>query len=282
MAATQTKNISIDRVRIDGQTQMRAKLDETTVAEYSDAIAGGVTFPKMEVYFDGNYYWLADGFHRLQAYRRNHKKRVSVSVHKGTKEDARWHAIGANQAHGLRRTNKDKERAVKAAIKHPKTIEGKLSDRQIAEHVGVSSNTVMKYRNELESAAQIAHLTERTGKDGKTYPVPEKKTPVKDPTPPEPDEEPEQYVCGECGGPIAEDEEGEYCAKCKAPICDDTQPNKPDPLHRREPTPTPARKTHAERIFDRIKALVDDLENEKGEDITRAMLENLISARWDQ
>ena len=54
-----------------------------------------------------------------------------------------------------------------AALKHPKGA--KKSDRAIAEHCGVSSNTVLKYREQLQSAAQIAQVTEREGLDGKTY-----------------------------------------------------------------------------------------------------------------
>ena len=41
-----------------------------------------------------------------------------------------------------------------------------LSNRQIAEHVGVSDFTVRKYRNELEATARISQSEKRTGRDG--------------------------------------------------------------------------------------------------------------------
>jgi len=63
---------------------------------------------------------------------------------------------------------------VRAALTHPKTIEEKLSDRQIAEHVGVSDRMVNKYRTELESTAKVSQLSERKGKDGKVRKLPEK------------------------------------------------------------------------------------------------------------
>src|SRR5688500_4610428 len=48
---------------------------------------------------------------------------------------------------GLRRTNEDKRRAVEAALRHPKAA--KLSDRQIAEHVGVSHDMVNRLRKSI-------------------------------------------------------------------------------------------------------------------------------------
>ena len=183
-STSKTIPIDLDLVRIDGDTQPRAKIDTQAVAEYADRLQVGDELPPIDVYFDGSEYWLADGFHRWHAHRRLQRDRIICTVHKGTVDDARWHAIGANQTHGLRRTNEDKEKAVKAALMHPRATEKKLSDVAIAEHVGVAPNTVKKYRDELVATSQIAKSTERTGKDGKTRKIPEKKTKVK---PAEPD-----------------------------------------------------------------------------------------------
>jgi hypothetical protein len=60
----------------------------------------------------------------------------------------------------------DKAKAVTAALLHPKGAG--MSDRQIAEYIGVSSNTVLKYRDELVSTAQIAQSDSRVGRDGRT------------------------------------------------------------------------------------------------------------------
>lgn len=61
----------------------------------------------------------------------------------------------------------DKQKAIKAALLHPNGV--KLSDHQIAEHVGVSHTMVSKYRSELVAASKVCQVTERTGKDGKVY-----------------------------------------------------------------------------------------------------------------
>jgi hypothetical protein len=78
------------------------------------------------------------------------------------RQDARWLALGANKAHGLRQTNEDKRRAVEAALR----MRPEWSDSRIAEHVGVHHSTVGDARKRLaESASQPAT---RTGRDGRT------------------------------------------------------------------------------------------------------------------
>ena len=60
----------------------------------------------------------------------------------------------------------DKERAVRAALGHPKA-EG-MSDRQMAEYIGVHFNTVASYRHALEAKGTITNCDSRTGADGRT------------------------------------------------------------------------------------------------------------------
>ena len=76
--------------------------------------------PARHVFFDGKDYWLADGFHRLEAYvMAVPGEAIECDVFQGTLPDAQWHSYSVNKTHGLRRTNEDKERAVKAALAHP-------------------------------------------------------------------------------------------------------------------------------------------------------------------
>ena len=85
----------------------------------------------------------------------------------GTIEDAQWFSFGANKSHGLMRSNDDKQRAVKAALQHPKCVG--LSDRAIAKHVGVDNKTVASWRAKLTEEIPQSKL--RTGSDGRTINV---------------------------------------------------------------------------------------------------------------
>lgn len=167
---TTIKEIFPEYIRLDGDTQPRAKIDQAVCDEYGERMKAGEKFPPIDVFFDGTDHWLADGFHRIQAYMMAVPgKAIECNVYEGTQQDAQWHSYSVNRTHGLRRTNEDKELAVRAALTHPKGLD--LSDRQLAEYVGVSPSTIAKYREQLSlgSGVQIGHLTKRTGRDGKRY-----------------------------------------------------------------------------------------------------------------
>ena len=163
--------LAISKIHTDMGTQVRECLRRDTIAEYVEAIERGDTLPPIIVFEcmstagAPKLYVLADGFHRVKAYEKTQAQKVNADVRKGTLDDAKWFAIGANKSHGLTRSNKDKENAVKAALKHPNAV-GK-TDVSIAEHCGVSQPYVGKLRKELE-ASSLKTVISRTGKDGRT------------------------------------------------------------------------------------------------------------------
>ncbi|MCL4862065.1 MAG: hypothetical protein KJZ93_21800 [Caldilineaceae bacterium] len=134
------------QIRTDGGTQMRAGLNEATVAEYADELRRGAVFPPVLVFFDGQTYWLGDGFHRVRAYFLAYGDQVGVpcEVRPGTRRDAVLCAAGANAVHGLRRTNADKRRAVETLLRDDEW--GQWSNREIARRCHVDEKTVRSLR----------------------------------------------------------------------------------------------------------------------------------------
>jgi transposase-like protein len=157
-------NIPINDIQTDGGTQPRAALDWDAIYDYADAMSAGAKFPAVTVFYDGERYWLADGFHRVRAAYAAEFETIECDLRQGTLEDAQWYSFSANRTNGLRRTNDDKQRAVRAAITHPKGAE--LSNRQIAAHVGVDEGTVRNWREKL--TAEIPQSRKRRGRDGRT------------------------------------------------------------------------------------------------------------------
>lgn len=160
--------IEISKVRIDGGTQSRAMIHEDTVAEYAEAMSDPETvFPPIIVYFDGRDHWLADGFHRLEAWRRIGRVEVPAEVRQGDRRRAILHSVAANTTHGLRRTNDDKRRAVMTLLEDDEWSQ--WSNREIARRCGVSHQFVNSLRDEVSgNGCQIA--TERkVERGGTTY-----------------------------------------------------------------------------------------------------------------
>ena len=141
--------LPLGEIRRDGGTQPRAALDDEILTEYAEAMKAGSEFPPVVVFYDGAAYWLADGFHRVNAAIRAELTGVAAQVIAGTQRDAILYSIGANATHGLRRTNADKRRAVDRLLRDDEW--GKWSDREIARRCAVSNNFVSEFRRSLSS-----------------------------------------------------------------------------------------------------------------------------------
>lgn len=136
--------LSIGLIRTDGGTQPRASLNEETTRDYMLDMLDGAQFPPITVFYDGSEYWLADGFHRVQAALQANIAEIEAQVIQGTRRDAVLHSVSANATHGLRRTNEDKRRAVLTLLNDLEWV--KLSDREIARRASVSQPFVSALR----------------------------------------------------------------------------------------------------------------------------------------
>lgn len=174
------QNIKLSDIRTDGGTQMRAELDSDVYFGYRDLFRAGVDLPPLDVFHDGSTYWLADGFHRFYGAREAKLPDIKCNVHQGTVRNAILFACGANQAHGLRRSNADKRNSVEALLNDESWV--LWSDNRIADTCGVSQNFVSEVRKQLTSdvsspAAKTA-AAPKEGRDGKKRRPKAKVTPV--------------------------------------------------------------------------------------------------------
>jgi len=147
------QSLLIRQIRRDGGTQARIGLNEDTVQEYAELMRDHLwDFQSRQrpiVLYDGSDFWLADGFHRIEAAQRAQLSDFPVEVLRGTKRDAILRAAGANSQHGLRRTNADKRRAVELLLRDDEWRQ--WSDRKIADVCAVSQPFVGSIRREVAS-----------------------------------------------------------------------------------------------------------------------------------
>lgn len=117
--------IPIVQIRTDGGTQIRTSTYFDKIEEYTQAMLDGAVFPPLTVFWDGENYWLADGFHRLDALAavaqalKRRRYAVECEVIEGSQRDAIIYACGANDAHGIQRTPDDKRAAIKTVLENP-------------------------------------------------------------------------------------------------------------------------------------------------------------------
>lgn len=185
--------LQMRRVRTDGGTQSRVRLDPIIVQDYAEQFSRNATittktlgisseqlwwgdFPPVEVYLDGDY-WLVDGFHRLagldQALARagmpvesRRNWRIQCRVFLGSKRDAILQSVGANSRHGLRRTNADKRKSVETLLRDEEWRQ--WADAEIARRCAVDPKTVGNIRHMLELNREIPDTLIRKRADGAT------------------------------------------------------------------------------------------------------------------
>jgi hypothetical protein len=171
--ASELRRIPLAVIKIDPTIQQRVNgTSEDVVGDYARAMRDGDEFPPPTVFTnDGITYRLADGFHRMAAYRRAcpDVQEIQCEIRPGGLEDAVLFACGANASHGLRRTNEDKRKAVRALLRSEKWAH--WSDREIARQCRVSHGFVSKLRGEhLETFPDAGGLEDQLER---TPPVPE-------------------------------------------------------------------------------------------------------------
>jgi hypothetical protein len=168
----------IASIRRDGGTQIRAALDEATVAAYAEAIKAGMKLPPVRVFDDNKTLWLSDGFHRIEASLRSGWKTIEVERKIGGQREALLDAIGANATHGLPRSNADKRRAIEAMLADPEWVT--WTDRRIAAAAHAGHELVARVREESIGGNAIAPT--RQAADGRQFPA----SRAKDSTPGQP------------------------------------------------------------------------------------------------
>jgi transposase-like protein len=179
--AKKTEAINMDDIVLDDRCQTRAALNPEAVQEYADIYKEGeVDLPALDVVDIDGKMILIDGFHRLAGARQADHSFVRVTiVEECDIGRALWLASAVNQGHGVRRTNADKQRAVRLALDGNGEPQ---SARVIADHVGVHHSTVSRIREEWEAEQKALAKSDNApatvkAKDGRQVPKHRRKSP---------------------------------------------------------------------------------------------------------
>jgi len=170
---TEKPEFPLRDITLDQRLQPRAALDAETVEDYAARYAEGTDMPAVTLFHDGETFWLADGFTRVAAAGKAGHDTILADVRVGTYRDALLFAAAANAAHGLRRTNADKRRAVSMLLADAECAG--WADNQIAKHCGVSNEMVgdvrAAYLSESERGGRAPHLSDSERRENSDAPT---------------------------------------------------------------------------------------------------------------
>ena len=167
------ESLALDEIRRDGGTQPRAAINLQHVKLLEEQMEDGQQLEPVIVFYDGESYWLADGFHRWHAHRNHEEEVIACVIHQGSRRDAVLYSVGANSDHkpALPRSQFDKRRAVMTLLNDPEW--SAWSDREIARLCKVSDRTVNRLRQSIcdNDADTKLNKERKAQRGGKTYTV---------------------------------------------------------------------------------------------------------------
>jgi DNA modification methylase len=169
-SAFQTKRTSefldIKLIRTDGDTRARIDINPAVACRYADLLRMDVRLLPVTVFFDGEFYWLSDGFYRVDAAKQVGQTSILASIESGTRREAQLHAMCANSKHGSPPTSRDKKNAALTLLGDEEW--STWSNYQIAAHSGCTEGSIRNYIKQLqkEGTAKNAQMKKYI-KDGK-------------------------------------------------------------------------------------------------------------------
>lgn len=158
--------IALTDIVSDERIQVRVLgLDLVWVKTLCELIENGAEIEPIEVYQQEERYVLADGFHRVEAYRRMRVPEIQAYVRSGGYDGAMNRAEEANLQHGLQLTLEDKKHILfrRLSRKHEWMNQ---SYRQIAAQLGVGKSTVQRWVEEYQMLTSGFKRETSVGGDG--------------------------------------------------------------------------------------------------------------------
>ena len=148
MPQFEAPSLPLTSIRVDWTINARATVRREVSLDYAAALRAGARFPPVIIFFDGETYWLADGFHRYVAYEIAGIADIPVEIRLGTPRAAALFSATANRLHGVRPTRSDRRRAIVRLLEDPEWAG--WSDQQIASLCGASPDMVRDLRRDRD------------------------------------------------------------------------------------------------------------------------------------
>lgn len=156
----ETATVPISRL-VPGESPRLGGQDEAHIERLAE-----IDRPLPPILVDRRSMQVIDGAHRLMAAVLRGRTTIEVEFYDGSPQDAFLRAVEANVTHGFPLSQADRRAAAARITKsHPY-----MSDRAIAQVVGLAAKTIAGIRHDLDDES-VTVLTRRIGRDGRTRPL---------------------------------------------------------------------------------------------------------------
>lgn len=176
------RQLGLKAIKVDHDVQSRVRTDPEHVAKIVVFLKsrGPISEPVI-VFFDGKNYWLADGFHRVEAHRQLSREKgfakfgsIMAEIRPGTRQDAIVYSAGANQEKTyLKRTPEDVRRALGMLLELSEWRYRPASE--IGKAIGLCPSAVQKHRKEFLNARGLPLLETIVTSNGRRVRYPKRR-----------------------------------------------------------------------------------------------------------
>ena len=149
-------SIKLTSLDLDPKTHTRTGIDPQKVDRFVELLQEGITLPPIVTYFDGETYWVADGYHRVSAHKKLELEDIEAVALEGTSRDAFLAGLAYDDETASKSTE-DKKSNLEKLLDDPEWSQ--WSSKVLALKCGLSKTTVNRLRKPGP----------RKGEDGKVY-----------------------------------------------------------------------------------------------------------------
>lgn len=167
------ESIKLSEIVLDDSFQIRVELSTETIEEYAELMSSEVEFPPIDIYIFNGSKVLVNGRHRVEAARKCGLESIHAIILEGDARQALLHAIRCDATSALKRTNADKQKAVRLLLADSEW--SLWSDVKIAGQAGVSDRFVASVRKSLTSNGSMLHDSVKVSRAGVIYSMAKRK-----------------------------------------------------------------------------------------------------------
>lgn len=148
--------LALTAILVDLEVQSRVAMDMEHCRFLSGELAISGELKPILVFFDGERYWLANGFHRYHVYVKAGRKQIRAIVKPGGRTEAIIESARVNDNASKGKTPEDKKRSLRMLLEFPEWRNKPA--KELCDYVGLSRLTVVKQLAEFD--AQGGQLSE--------------------------------------------------------------------------------------------------------------------------